>query len=296
MNEVQLFNSDVFGSLRVITIEDEPWFVGNDVATILGYRDVNQVLLNNVEEEDRKYLKFKAFSVKTEANNSNNLRELLWNKPNDFSDKCLINESGIYSLIIRSKLKSAKQFQRYVTSEVLPAIRKHGAYMTPELIEQVITSPDFIIQLATKLKEETAAKNKALEVIEVQKPKVKYYDEVLDSKDGYTMTTIAKSFGTDAVRLNAYLKSKGVQYKQDSIWVLYQKYENCGYTQTKTYSANGSHMITTVWTQKGREFIYKLLKEDNLLDDNGRIKGVLVVHEPLRPRRKQAEIIEKFKS
>ena len=131
----------MFGSLRVITIEDEPWFVGKDVATILGYADVNQVLLNNVEEEDRKYLKFKASAMKTEANNSNNLRELLWNKPNDFSDKCLINESGLYSLIMRSKLKSAKQFQRWVTSEVLPAIRKHGAFMTPELIEQVIASP-----------------------------------------------------------------------------------------------------------------------------------------------------------
>lgn len=292
MNEVQLFNSDEFGSVRVVMQNDEPWFVGKDVATILGYADVNQALVDNVEEEDRKYLKFKAYAVQTEANNSNNLRELLWNKPNDFSDKCIINESGVYSLIFGSKLPSAKKFRRWITSEVLPSIRKHGAYMTPTTIEQVISSPDFIIQLATKLKEETAAKNKALEVIEVQKPKVEYYDIVLDSNDGYNMTTIAKSFGTDAIRLNAYLKYKGVQYKQDSTWVLYHKYENCGFTKTKTYAGMGSTMIRTVWTQKGREFIYKLLKEDNLLDSNGQVKGILPALEPLRPRRKQVEIID----
>lgn len=119
MNNLQIFNNAEFGSIRTIVIDDEPWFVGKDVAEILGYTDTRHCLLDHIDSDDRKSLKYKAW-VK--------MAPTLWNKQNDFMDKTIINESGMYALIFGSKLPSAKKFKRWVTSEVLPSIRKTGHY------------------------------------------------------------------------------------------------------------------------------------------------------------------------
>ena len=140
--DIQVFSNPEFGSLTTIMIDNKPWFIGNEVARLLGYEKTRDALKKRVDEEDKN----------TVAIRDGNQR----GNPN----KTIINESGLYSLILSSKLPSAKKFKHWVTSEVLPTIRKHGVYMTDEAIEKAILNPDFIIQLATQLKEE---KQKRLE-------------------------------------------------------------------------------------------------------------------------------------
>ena len=144
MNEIKIFQSEQFGRVRTLQIENEPYFVGKDVAEILGYSDTNQAIRMHVDEDDK---------LTSSFNGSGQNRQMY-----------VINESGLYSLILKSKLPQARQFKRWVTNEVLPTIRKHGAYMTSETLEQALTSPDFLIKLATKLKEEQE-RNLQLQVI-----------------------------------------------------------------------------------------------------------------------------------
>ena len=129
MNEMKLFESAQFGGIRVIDRDGEPWFVGKDVAEALGYGDTSDALKRHVDEEDKLTRCF---------TDSGQNREMF-----------IINESGLYSLVLSSKLQSAKQFKRVVTSEILPAIRKHGGFLTREKVEEVLLSPDTIIRLAT---------------------------------------------------------------------------------------------------------------------------------------------------
>ena len=170
-------------------------------------------------------------------------------------------------------MSNARRFKRWITSEVLPAIRKHGVYATDELI----ANPDLAIAAFTALKEERE-KNRLLEQttavqkqqIAEMKPKASYYDVVLNCKDLISTSTVAKDYGKSAIWMNRYLHEKGVQFKQGDIWLLYQKYAEKGYTSTKThsYSANDGTIHTkphTYWTQKGRLFVYELLKADGIL-------------------------------
>lgn len=142
--ELQVFTNPAFGQVRVIERDGEPWFVGKDVATILGYTDTAQALRKHVDDED-----------KIQGCRFNNL------KTSNFG-VTIINESGLYSLVLRSKLPEAKTFKRWVTSEVLPAIRKHGGYLTPEKVQEALMNPDVLIQLATQLKAEQE-RNKTLQ-------------------------------------------------------------------------------------------------------------------------------------
>lgn len=186
----------------------------------------------------------------------------------------LINESGLYSLILSSKLSGAKKFKRWVTSEVLPAIRRHGMYATDDLI----ANPDIAIAAFTALKQEREKSKALAEIVAVQnqqiaemKPKVSYYDIVLHCKDVLLISVIAKDYGWSANKMNKYLHNKGVQFKQgNKIWLLYQKYADKEYTSTKTHDYYDSHnnqhtAVHTYWTQQGRLFIYSLMKSDGNL-------------------------------
>lgn len=193
----------------------------------------------------------------------------------------IINESGLYSLILSSKLPNAKKFKRWVTSEVLPAIRRHGIYA----IDEVLNNPDMLIAALTELKAEREKTKLLTETVAIQKqqisemkPKASYYDVVLNCKDLVAISVIAKDYGWSANRMNQYLHKKGVQYKQgNKIWLLYQKYSELGYTSTKTNSYSGSDGTVhtkphTYWKQKGRLFIYELLKSDGILPNIEREK------------------------
>lgn len=167
MNELMIFNNPEFGDIRAVEVDGEPWFVGRDVAQALGYSNPRKALIDHVDEEDKGVTKCDTLGGAQEVT--------------------IINESGLYSLVLSSKLPGARKFKRWVTSEVLPSIRKHGAYMTPETLEAAILNPDTMIKLCTALKDEQD-KRKALEAAnsaltvenQIMAPKAAYFDELVD--------------------------------------------------------------------------------------------------------------------
>lgn len=173
-----------------------------------------------------------------------------------------VNEDGLYDVILDSRKPEAKEFRKWITSEVIPSIRKYGAYMTLETIEDALLNPDTLIKLATNLKDEQE-KRKLLESENKElKPKATYHDLVLQSNTLLTATQIAKDLGIGAPTLNKKLHELGVQFKRGHRWYLYHNYQDKGYTQSKTYAVSAEeskdHMY---WTQKGKKFIFELLEE-----------------------------------
>lgn len=190
MNELSIFKNEQFGEMRTVTIGEEIWFVGKDVAEILGYSNPNEAVQDHVDKEDKLNSKMLS-SLKLELGQRGG-----W----------LINESGLYSLVLSSKLPSAKEFKRWVTSEVLPSIRKHGAYMSPETIERVITDPDFIIRLANELK---TAQQKVAEL----QPKADYFDTVSRAEGSTSFRETAKVFGIGEREFIRYIESARLCYR-----------------------------------------------------------------------------------
>lgn len=245
MNDVFNFKGQ---EVRTVTIDNEPYFVGKDVASILGYSNSKDALSKHVDTDDKQVI------------------QRSQNATLDIPNRGLtvINESGLYSLILSSKLPQAKAFKRWVTSEVLPAIRKHGMYAIDHLLE----NPDIAIAAFEKLKEERQLRLQAQEevaqknqIIHELQPKATYYDLILQSESLVAISVIAKDYGMSAKKLNSLLHELKVQFKQGSTWLLYQKYANKGYTQSKTHTLDAERSkMHTYWTQKGRLFIYDLLK------------------------------------
>lgn len=250
---IQVFENKEFGKVRTMEVNGEPFFVGKDVAEILGYADTNKAIAMHVDEEDKLNDKT-ALSLGQRGG---------W----------LINEAGLYSLILTSKLPKAKAFKRWVTSEVLPSIRKHGLYA----VDEILANPDIAIKALQELKSEREKRRSLEGTVAVQnqqiaemQPKVSYYDLILQCPDLMSITTIAKDYGWSAKRLNAYLHEQGIQFKQSGIWLLYQQYAEQGYTSTKTHNyadEDGTQHAKphTYWTQKGRLFLYDFLKARGIL-------------------------------
>lgn len=201
MNEIQIFKSDSFGAVRTVEVNGTPYFVGKDVAEILGYSNTRDALAKHVDDEDK---------------NTVAIHDGIGN-PN----KTVINESGLYSLILSSKLPKAKEFKHWVTSEILPTIRKHGAYMTENTLEKALTSPDFLIQLATQLKEEQAQRKALEERVEADRPKVLFADAVETSQTSILVGDLAKLIKQNGVdigqkRLFAWMRDNGYLIKSGS--------------------------------------------------------------------------------
>ncbi len=234
MNDIQIFSNEQFGQVRVITKDGEPWFVGKDIAEVLGYLNTKDAIATHVYEEDKKIIQ----------RSENATLEI----PN--RGLTIINESGLYSLILSSKLPQAKKFKKWVTSDVLPSIRKHGMYATDELIN----NPDLLIAAATKIKEERQAR------LEAEKQR----DKLIHQNKLYTTSEIAKELGLkSATKLNGLLAEKKIQYKQNKTWLLYSKYADCGYVSIKQDILDSGHIIyDRKWTGKGRDFILNLFKEE----------------------------------
>lgn len=246
MMEIQTFNFEN-QQVRTIEIENEPYFVGKDITEILGYSNSRDALYKHVDEEDKL-----TSQIATSGQNRNMV---------------VINESGLYSLILSSKLPNAKKFKRWVTSEVLPTIRKHGAYLTPDKLEEALLNPDTLINLATQLKQEREARLIAEQRVNELTPKATYYDLVLQNNTLLSITKIAKDYGWSGMKMNNFLHENKVQFKQGDTWLLYQKYADKGYTQSKTNIVDGGKktVMHTYWTQKGRLFIYDLMKSKGYL-------------------------------
>lgn len=238
MQEVKLFENEEFGKIRIVAIDNEPWFVGKDVAEALGYANASKAVSVHVSEEDR-ILK----TLEADSQNGNVVK----------TQTALINESGLYALIFGSKLESAKQFKHWVTSEVLPSIRKHGIYATDNVINNILNNPDFGIELLTKLKEERAAR------VEAEKKNA----ILTHVNKTYTMTEIAKELNLkSATELNKILADKHIQYKVNNTWVFYSDYSNLGYEDIKQEVLDNGHVIYhRKITQMGRAFILGLFEE-----------------------------------
>lgn len=254
MNEIQVFNNAEFGNVRTLEADGKVLFCGKDVATSLGYSDPKKAIIQHCKED--------GVAIYPLTDNLGRTQQAKF-----------ITEGNLYRLISHSKLPTAERFESWVFDEVLPTIRRHGMYATDELLN----NPDIAIAAFTALKEERERRAELETTIAVQSqqiqeltPKACYYDVVLNCADLLSTSKIAKDYGKSAVWLNRYLHEKGVQFKQGDIWLLYQKYAQQGYTSTKTHSypsddGNMHSKVHTYWTQKGRLFIYDLLKNDGIL-------------------------------
>ena len=245
MQDLQTFNFEDL-PVRTLTVDEEPYFVGKDVADILGYSNSRKALLDHVDEEDKLTSR-----IVTAGQNRN---------------QTIINESGLYSLIFSSKLESAKRFKHWVTSEVLPAIRKHGIYATDNVIEQTLRDPDYIINVLTEYKKEKDNNLILRQQIGELKPKADYVDEILKSPGTMTITQIAADYGLSAQKLNKLLHQARLQRRVGKQWVLYTEHMNKGYTKSHTIEIVRSDgrpdtQPQTRWTQKGRLKIHEIMTD-----------------------------------
>lgn len=249
MQALQTFNFEEL-PVRTLTVDNEPYFVGKDVAEILGYSNTRDALSKHVDEDDKEIL--------TSRNTT------LENLPN--RGLTAVNESGLYSLIFSSKLESAKRFKRWVTSDVLPAIRKHGIYATDNVIEKTLKDPDYIITVLTEYKKEKEQNLLLQQEIGELKPKADYVDEILKSTGTLATTQIAADYGISAQKLNKLLHEARLQRKVNKQWVLYSEHMGKSYTDSDTITIVRSDgredtVLQTRWTQKGRLKIHEIMTE-----------------------------------
>lgn len=255
MTNLQIFNFEG-NEVRTVLIDNEPHFIGKDVSKVLGYSNGRDALKRHVFPKNKGVVKHDTLG------GSQNLTA--------------INEAGLYQLIFKSKLESAERFQDWVTSEVLPSIRKHGAYMTDDTIEKAITDPDFLIRLATNLKEEKSRRLEAEQKLEGQRPKVLFADAVSDTEGTILIRDLAKLIQQNGVdigekrlfewlRQNGYLISRrGTDYNRPT-----QKSMELGLfkiKETAIMRSNGAHTaITSKVTGKGQLYFVNKFLEQSLV-------------------------------
>ena len=257
MNELKVFQNDQFGAVRVIPRDGEPWFVAVDVCRVLEIGN-SRMATERLDKDEK--------GVST------------IDTPGGRQEMTIINEPGLYDLIFCSRKPEAKAFKRWITHEVIPSIRKHGAYATDAVIDQIIADPKYGIRLleAFQAEKDKNAELTTINAIQAQQleeaqPKVNYYDKVLKSSGLVKTSVIASDYGVSAVKFNRILADLKVQFKQGNIWLLYDKYKHEGYTQTDTYYYQDKKTGETKancwmkWTQKGRLFLYELLKANGYL-------------------------------
>lgn len=256
MNEIKIFTSEQFGQIRAVKVDGKPMFVASDIAKVLGYVKPNNAINDNCKHVTRVAGIMDAMG-----------------RPQEMA---IIPETDIYRLVMRSKLPQAELFQDWVCEEVLPSIRKHGAYMTGETLAQMLQSPDNLIELLTVLKSEQD-RNAALSIqneinarnIEAMKPKAAYYDTVLQSDTLIPTEIIAAQLGISAIKLNKFLCEYKIQRKVGGVYVLCADMRGKGYEGYKTYcySDPNTGRIKTkrhmYWTENGAKMIIKLYVWDN---------------------------------
>ena len=243
MNQMEIFKNPEFGSIRAVEIDGEPWLVGKDVALVLGYKNAKDALSAHVDAEDKRIVQ--------------RSENATFDIPN--RGITIINESGLYSLVLSSKLPKAKQFRRWVTSEVLPSIRRHGAYMTKEKLWEVATSPEALMKLCSDLLAERE-KNAALRADNARlKGKAAYYDLFIDLHHSTNLRTTAKELVVPERQFVRFLLEQRFVYRAPSGCVLpYAKSSNEGLFCVKDYYRNGHSGSYTLVTPKGKLYFADL--------------------------------------
>lgn len=247
MNEIKIYNYEE-REIRTVEKDGGLWWVLKDVCDALGLSNPTMIAARLDDDEVTK------FDLGGLSGLSN-----------------IINESGLYNVILRSDKPEAKRFKRWVTHEVLPTIRKTGAYMSSETIEKIIYDPDMIIGLCRQIKSIQEENKTQKQLIGELKPRADYTDRILKNKGLVAITQIAKDYGMSGRRMNKLLNDFGVQYRGASgQWLLYAKHQAKGYTHSQTIDILRSDgrrdvKMETKWTQKGRLFLYELLKQNGVL-------------------------------
>jgi prophage antirepressor-like protein len=238
-NQVQQFYNDEFGSIGILMIDGKPYFPATECAVVLGYK--------NPQKAIRDHCKGVTDSFTPSAGG--------------VQKKNFIPEGDLYRLIIRSKLPAAVRFEAWVCDEILPTIRKYGAYAAYDTLDELLRSPEFANDLIKKLAKEREKSTVLEELATEMAPKALYCDLVLQSKNLLPVSLVAKDYGMSASSFNALLHDLGVQFKIGGTWLLYQEHAGNGYTQTRTYRVGENvAAMHTCWTQKGRLFLYEHLK------------------------------------
>ena len=244
MNELQIYENEEFGRVRTLLIEGEPWFIGKDVANILGYERATKAIQDRVDVEDRIFLDETQSQIRTEFH----YREL------GQRGGWIISESGLYCLILASKLPASKKFRRWVTSEILPSIRKYGGYITPTKLEDIFDNPH---NLATFLKQMLHLTEENLNLqstISTLEPKAQYFDSIVDGNLLINFRTTAKEIGIKPMFFIGFLLDRNYLYR-DTKQVLnpYQTHVENGLFQMKEYTRHGHAGTQTLITPKGRD-------------------------------------------
>lgn len=246
MNELQVFNNGEV-DLKVKEVNGVVYLDAEQAAVGLGITSTSKGYTNVRWSRVNEYL-----------NSAKSGRKI---KKGDF-----ITEAQLYKLAFKANSETAECFTNWVAEEVLPTIRKHGAYLTPEKIEEVLLNPETIIKLATQIKTEREGRLIAEQRVAELTPKADYTDEILKHTGLIPVSIIAKDYGMSPQAFNQLLHKLGIQYKQGRTWLLYAKYQNRGWTQSTTHPINDGKGVAmhTKWTQKGRWELYQLLKDHDI--------------------------------
>lgn len=255
--KLEIFSHPQFGKIATAVSEDgEILFKANDVAGALGYNDPGRAVRMHCEG-----------GVILTAPSENQHGAVVM-QPTKF-----IQEPDVYALIFGSKLPAAKEFRRWVFEEVLPCIRKNGAYMTDDVQARAIDDPDFLMKLAKALKEQKQKIREQKKIITEQSAEIEqlsnrasYVEQVLACPNLICITQIAQDYGMSARKFNLILEQLRIQYKVNGQWILFAEYKDAGYVQSATsVDENGRGHLWTYWTQNGRLFLYETLKKRNIL-------------------------------
>ena len=250
MSEIKVFENEEFGKVRVTVVDGEPWFVASDVCKALAIKDTWNAL-SRLDDDEKG-----TGSISTLGGSQ---------------EMSTVNEPGLYSLILGSRKPEAKAFKRWITHDVIPSIRKHGAYIEGQeqmddlslIAKALIAANSVLEERAKKIAEQT-------QQIASLEPDAMYCREVLSTPGLMLVTTIAKGFDMTATALNRYLSDKGVQFKRGGVWHLSKAYQGQDFARYDTVileRAGGNRCTEHLkWTQKGRKMIYDLLLQDGLIN------------------------------
>ena len=255
MEQLQIFKNESFGEIRTVTVNDEPWFVTTDICKALDLSNPTMAM-ERLDDDEKSKLNLGLSGGATNC----------------------VNEYGLYSLVLASRKKEAKDFKRWITHDVIPSIRKNGGYLanqenlTPEQIvaNALVVAQKIIAERDEQIKNLESSVRDMDRVICEMTPKVDYVDRILSSVECVTVSQIAQDYGMSAKRFNKVLQNARIQHRIGEQWILYAEHQGKGYVKTKTHDfekPNGMYGTKqlTVWTQKGRMFLYEELKKHGVL-------------------------------